>query len=131
MSTVPQKARRRTSYDWRGQSLDRLINVHTRVESHRALDGHDWWLFALPVVVVLDLALYLTLQSRPGQRALALWTWAPSAIILAIASLLVGALLSAWRSGRTWTWLRGVGFAGVCVLVVSSGLYRVALYSHA
>jgi peptidase M23-like protein len=130
MSTVPQKVRRWTSYEWRGQNLDRLLDVHTRIESRRVLDWHDWWLFALPIVAILDLALYLTLQSRPGQRALAIWTWAPSAIILATACLLVGALLSAWRSGRTWTWLRGLGFAGVCMLVFSSGVYQVYPSSH-
>jgi murein DD-endopeptidase MepM/ murein hydrolase activator NlpD len=130
MSTVPQRVRRRTSYEWSGPSRHRLLDVHARVESHRALDWHDWWLCAWPVVAGLDIALYLTLQTRPGERAIALWVWAPSAIVLATASLLAGALVSALRSGRTWTWSRGVGFAGICALVVSSGVYRIYPSSH-
>ena len=122
--------RRRTSIDWTGRSLGRLVDTHWRIESRRAVHWSDWWVAALPVVGLLDLALYVTLRSRPGVLALHLWPWAPPTLIVAMATLLVGALLSALRSRRVWTWYRGLAFLGACALVLTSGVYQTYPSSH-
>jgi murein DD-endopeptidase MepM/ murein hydrolase activator NlpD len=122
--------RRRTSVEWTGRGLVRLVDTHARVESQRALHWGDWWVVGLPLVAGLDLALYLTLQSRPGALALRLWPWAPPAIVLATTSLLAGALVSALRGRRTWNWTRGAAFLVTCGLVFSSGVYQTYPSSH-
>jgi len=115
--------RRRSSLEWTGHSLSRLSAAHARVEARRTLHASDWWIVGLPIVAALDLALYLTLRSRPGALAAWLWPWAPSTLMAAIALLLAGALISALRAGRTWTWYRGAAFAGTVMLVPSVTAY--------
>jgi len=121
---------RRTSIAWTGRSLGRLVDAHSRIESRRAVHWSDWWVAALPVVGLVDLALYMTLQSRPGVLALRLWPWAPPTLIVGMATLLVGALLSARRLRRVWTWYRGLAFVGACALVLTSGVYQTYPSSH-
>ncbi|MGE3511949.1 MAG: M23 family metallopeptidase [Vicinamibacterales bacterium] len=93
------------------------------MNARRVLHASDWWIVAFPIVAALDLALYLTLKARPGALAVQLWGWAPSTLMAAIAVLLGGAFVSAVRTGRTWTWYRGVAFLGICALVPSVTAY--------
>jgi hypothetical protein len=115
--------RRRSSLEWTGHSLVRLSSAHARVEARRALHASDWWIVGLPIVAALDLTLYVTLRSRPGALAAWLWLWAPSTLMAAIALLLGGALISALRAGRTWTWYRGAAFVGTVMLVPTVTAY--------
>jgi murein DD-endopeptidase MepM/ murein hydrolase activator NlpD len=119
-----------SSLEWTGKSLSKLSDAQARFESRRSFHASDWWMVGLPVVALLDLALYLTLHSRPGALGVRLWAWAPAALMVAIALLLVGALVSALRSRRTWTWFRGGAFIGLCLLVPSVTAYLTYPSSH-
>lgn len=90
----------------------------------------DWWVAASPVVGLLDLALYLVLQARPGPTAIALWTWGPPVIVATAAALLAAALLSAYRTRLTWSWRRMAGLAGICAIIATSGVYQTYPSSH-
>lgn len=121
--TPVRDSQRWSSLEWKGPSLVRLTDAHARLDSRRAFRASDWWVVGLPVVAGLGLALYLTLQSRPGALAVRLWGWAPPALMAAIALLAGGALTSALRSKTTWTWFRGSALVGICLLVWSASAY--------
>jgi murein DD-endopeptidase MepM/ murein hydrolase activator NlpD len=90
----------------------------------------DWWLPAIGLLGVVHLALFVTLQARPGAMAIGLWRWGPPALILATAALLTLVLLSALRTRQVWDRRRAAGLMGLCLLVASAGLYRTYPSSH-
>lgn len=81
-------------------------------------------------LAVLQAALFLTLQSRPGAIALPLWTWGPPILAAFAIVLLAGALVSAWRSRQIWMWRRVRALAAIAVLVASIGMYRTFPSEH-
>jgi murein DD-endopeptidase MepM/ murein hydrolase activator NlpD len=90
----------------------------------------EWWIYGVVPLAVLHLALFITLQSRPGRAALVLWTWGPPSIVIAAALLLASALVAALRNRHTWSARRVAALAGLCALVVSMGAYRTYPSSH-
>jgi hypothetical protein len=90
----------------------------------------EWWLVAVALLGVLHLALFVTLQARPGPMAIGLWRWGPPALMLATAALLTRVLVSALRTRQVWNWRRAAGLTGLCLLVAGAGLYRTYPSSH-
>ena len=77
----------------------------------------DWWVRAVPAVVVVHAVGLLVLYARPGR--LALWMWYLGPIFLAVVTivLLVGSLRSArrWRHGvNRWHVLGYLAFTNTC-----------------
>ena len=89
----------------------------------RVLRWADWWVYGVLPLAVTHLALYLTLQARPGQPALVLWRWGPPVLLTAMVAVLVLALVSSLRGQLTWSWRRGVALASVCGLIFTMGVY--------
>ena len=81
-------------------------------------------------LAVVNGALFVTLQARPGPIAIELWTWGPPILVAAAAVLLGAALVSARRSRQIWTWQRTAALAGLTALVGSIGLYRTFPSEH-
>jgi murein DD-endopeptidase MepM/ murein hydrolase activator NlpD len=68
--------------------------------------------------------LFLTLQARPGPLGVVLWKWGPPTLVFANALLLGAALVSALRDHQTFSLRRTLGFAGLCLLLATTAIYR-------
>jgi hypothetical protein len=84
----------------------------------------DWWIRGVAPLAAINLALFLTLQARPGPLGVVLWKWGPPVLLAVNALLLVAALVSALRSGHTASWRRGAALATLCLLALTAPLYR-------
>ena len=111
------------SIPWSGRSLAKLTEIRARQEAHRLSHQSDWWIYGVPVAGALHGALLVAVSMRPGRLGIILWRWGPATLIMLTSVLLVGALMSAWRSRRTLNAARVTGFAGLIVLVGCFGLY--------
>lgn len=90
----------------------------------------DWWIRSVVPLAAAHVLLFLTLVARPGRIAITLWRWGPPALAVATSSALVIALASAFRGRLTWSWRRAAGFAGLCGIVGSMGVYQTFPSSH-
>src|SRR5262245_18583073 len=111
------------SIPWSGRSLAKLTEVRARQEARRVSHWSDWWIYGVPIAGALQCALLVAVSMRPGRLGIGLWRWGPSTLAILTSLLLVGALMSAWRSRRTLNAARMIGFAGLIVLVGCLGLY--------
>ena len=85
---------------------------------------------AVAMLWILNLALFLTLQARPGRLAIALWTWGPTMLMSAIAVVLL-VILRRTLKGRHGLSARGaIDLTGLFLLLASVGLYRTYPSSH-
>ena len=90
----------------------------------------DWWVRAVPVVLVVHFALWAVFWARPGSAALLLWYAGPILLAAATAVLLVGSLLSArrWKHGvNRWHVL---GYAGLLLVIFTLPTYEAYPSSH-
>ena len=99
------------------QSLPRWNHLRPR------LGRGDWWLRAVPYVVVSHTVVLSVLYARPGR--VALWTWyaGPAVLAIIVGVLLVGSLVSAqrWRRGvNRW---HVVGYCGLLVVIATLPIY--------
>lgn len=102
--------------------------MHEHAEERRSprAGGADWWVYAVAVLLVLHLALFVTLQARPGWLGVVLWYVGPLGLAaLALAVLAAGVVWSAIRR-PFWRPVRGAGYLGIgLVLLISARAYRV------
>jgi murein DD-endopeptidase MepM/ murein hydrolase activator NlpD len=118
----PPIGRDRASIAWIGR-LARLNDASSRAVLRHTPHASDWWTHGVAPLALLHLSLILTVQARPGRIAPILWIWGPPILMTVAAALLVVAFMSALR-GRSWTWRRAAGFAGLCALVGTVPVYR-------
>lgn len=90
----------------------------------------DWWIRGVVPLALLHLALFVTLQARPGRVAIALWNWGPPVLVALASLLLVCALVTALWNRQTWSWRRAGALAGLSALVATMTLYRTFPSSH-
>jgi hypothetical protein len=93
-------------------------------------ERRDWWIHGVTPLAAGHVALYFTLQSRPGTIAIHLWKWGPPALMVATAVLLGAAFWSGLRQHHGWSGRRVAGLAGLCALVFAVGAYRIFPSSH-
>lgn len=87
--------------------------------------------FAAPAVLAaLHLALYLTLQLRPGVAGALLWYAGPPLLAALALLLLAGVLISAVRYRVTWDRRRAARLALVAALAAAPAFYRTYPSSH-
>ncbi len=92
----------------------------------------DWWLYAVLAFALLQSALFLVPQTRPGLPGVVCWLlgsdpvlWAGVAGVL----LLCGVLWSAWRR-PFWNRWRAAGYVAVLGLALSPQAFRTYPSSH-
>ncbi len=92
---------------------------------------HDWWLYAVLALALLQVALFLVLRTRPGKLGVVLWSVGPAGLgFLAVALLIIAVAWSAVRR-PFWTSRRGIGYVALAfILTVSAKAYRVYPSSH-
>lgn len=118
------------SLRWSGRGLARLVDVCSREQERRAAHRSDWWIYGVPALAFLHLALLLTLRLRPGRFGVVLWRWGPATLAGLAVLFLLAAFLSARLTRRTWNARRLAGYVGLGLVVGCQGLYRSYPSSH-
>jgi len=85
----------------------------------------DWWIWGVPVLGLLHLALFTTLHARPGRVGVALWHVGIPALAALAVILLLGALARALRRRQVWSRVRVAGLAALAGLAMAPTAYQV------
>ena len=86
--------------------------------------GVDWWIWCVPIVGVLHVAILVGLEARLGRIGVVLWSVGPPLLIVLIAGLLVAVLLSSIRRRDSWTRWRLLGYFGLLTIAVTLPLFE-------
>lgn len=85
----------------------------------------DWWIWGVPVLGLLHLALFAALHARPGPTGVVLWHVGVPALAALAVALLLGALARALRRRQVWSRLRVAGLLALAALAMAPTVYRV------
>jgi hypothetical protein len=78
----------------------------------------DWWIYAIPVLLLLTVLFHLALYSRPGRLAIAIYYLGPILVsMLSVLFLLIGLIYSAIKRPFFSKW-RLAGFIGLLVFPI-------------
>ena len=82
------------------------------------------WLYAVPMLALMHLALLTLLHSRPGLPAVVLWHFGPLLLTTAAIVLMAFGLMRSRKTRLTWTRGRTLGYAGLLIVTAMPLTYR-------
>lgn len=83
----------------------------------------DWWIYTIPVLLILTIVFYFIVQSRPGNLGLVIFMLAPSTIgFFSVIFLIIGIISSIIKRPFFTKW-RLIGFAGLIALCFTHIIY--------
>jgi hypothetical protein len=85
----------------------------------------DWWMYAVPVLILLTLLSYLIVHSRPGGlTGVMIFYLAPLVIAVLAIIFFIAGIFTSLRRRPFFTPLRSVAFAALILLCFSAGIYN-------
>lgn len=83
----------------------------------------DWWIYSIPVLLIITILLYFKIQSRPGFTGVLLYYFAPFLIGFPSIIFLIVGLIRSYKNKPFFTPWRAIGFFSLILLCFSGAIY--------